>query len=48
VAVLVYLTSPRYLDVLFSDPRGHMILIFSAVWMSLGIFVMRTMIKFDI
>jgi tight adherence protein B len=48
VAVLVYLTSPRYLDVLFSDPRGHMILIFSAIWMSLGIFVMRTMIKFDI
>ncbi|WP_377297738.1 type II secretion system F family protein [Rhizobium sp. SGZ-381] len=48
VALLVYLTSPHYLEVLFSDPRGHMILIFSAVWMSLGIVVMRTMIKFDI
>jgi tight adherence protein B len=48
VATLVYLTSPQYLDVLFSDPRGHMILLFSAVWMSIGIFVMRNMTNFDI
>ena len=48
VALLVYLTSPQYMMVLFTDPRGHFILGFSAVWMSIGIFVMRNMINFDI
>ncbi|MCO5732777.1 type II secretion system F family protein [Rhizobium sp. SSA_523] len=48
VSLLVYLTSPEYIAVLFTDPRGHMILLFSAVWMTIGIFVMRKMINFDI
>ncbi|MFN7103512.1 MAG: type II secretion system F family protein [Pseudorhizobium sp.] len=48
VATLVYLTSPEYMMILFTDPRGHMIMLFSAVWMSIGIFVMRNMINFDI
>ena len=48
VATLVYLTSPEYMMVLFTDPRGHMIMGASAVWMSIGIFVMRNMINFEI
>lgn len=48
VAFLVYISSPAYIMVLFTDPRGHMILGFSAFWMSIGIFVMRNMINFDI
>ena len=48
VSLLVYLTSPGYIGVLFSDPRGHLILLFSGIWMSIGIFVMRNMINFDI
>ena len=48
VALLVYLTSPQYIMILFTDPRGHLILGISAVWMSIGIFVMRNMIQFDI
>ncbi|MCJ8517912.1 tight adherence protein B [Pseudorhizobium tarimense] len=48
VALLVYLTSPDYMTILFTDPRGHMIMLFSAVWMSIGIFIMRNMINFDI
>ena len=48
VALLVYLTSPDYISVLFTDPRGHFILGFSGVWMSIGIIVMRNMINFDI
>ncbi len=48
VSLLVYLTSPAYIAVLFTDPRGHFILLFSAIWMSIGIFVMRNMINFDI
>ena len=31
---------------MFSDPRGHLMLLASAVWMSIGIFVMRNMINF--
>ena len=48
VALLVYLTSPEYIMILFQDSRGHLILGISAVWMSIGIFVMRNMINFDI
>jgi tight adherence protein B len=48
VATLVYLTSPNYMMILFTDPRGHFIMGFSAIWMSIGIFVMRKMISFDI
>ena len=48
VALLVYLTSPEYISILFQDPRGHLILGISAVWMSIGILVMRNMINFDI
>ena len=48
VATLVYLTSPQYMMVLFTDPRGHLIMGASAVWMSIGILVMRNMVNFDI
>ncbi len=48
VAFLVYLTSPDYLMVLFTDQRGHLILGCSAVWMSIGIVIMRNMINFEI
>ena len=48
VAFLVYLTSPDYMMILFTDPRGHLIMGVSAVWMSIGIFVMRNMINFDV
>lgn len=48
VATLVYLTSPHYIMILFTDPRGHLILGVSAVWMSIGLYVMRNMCNFDI
>ncbi|HWU62708.1 MAG TPA: type II secretion system F family protein [Ensifer sp.] len=48
VALLVSLTSPDYIKPLFSDPRGHLILLAAGVWMSIGVFVMRKMITFDI
>ncbi len=48
VAFLVFLTSPDYIIILFTDPRGHLILGFSAVWMTIGILVMRNMINFEI
>jgi tight adherence protein B len=48
VATLVYLTSPQYIMILFTDPRGHLILLFAGIWMSMGLFVMRKMVNFDI
>ncbi|MCF3642841.1 type II secretion system F family protein [Rhizobium sp. TRM95111] len=48
VTFLVYLTSPQYIMLLFTDPRGNLIIGLSFVWMSIGIFVMRQMINFDI
>lgn len=48
VAVLVYLTSPNYLMPLFTTSTGHLILGVSAIWMSLGIFVMRRMMNIEI
>jgi tight adherence protein B len=48
VALLVYLTSPGYIMLLFTDSRGHLILGFSAIWMSIGLVVMRNMINFEI
>lgn len=48
VMTLVYLTSPQYMVVLFTDPRGHLIMIAAGIWMSLGIFIMRNMVNFEI
>jgi len=48
VMVLISMTSPEYMKPLFTDPRGHMLLMIGAVWMSLGIFTMRKMINFKI
>lgn len=48
VCGIVYVTSPDYMGLLFSDPTGHMGLLAGTVMMSSGIFVMRQMINFDI
>ena len=46
IMVLVQLSSPSYMHALYFDPRGHVDLLIGAIWMSLGIFVMRKMINF--
>lgn len=48
VAFLVYLSSPTYIMPLFTTSTGHIILGFSAIWMSMGIFVMRKMMNFEV
>ncbi len=47
VAGLVYLTSPAYISLLWTRTTGEMVLAVSAIWMSLGVFVMNKMISFD-
>ena len=47
VMTLVWLTSPQYIELLWTVPLGRVMLGCCAVWMSIGIFVMKKMINFD-
>ncbi len=47
VMTLVYLTSPDYISLLWTHPTGRMMLLCCAIWMSMGVLVMRKMINFD-
>jgi tight adherence protein B len=47
VMLLVYLTSPTYIELLWTEPLGRLMLACCVVWMSMGVFVMKKMINFD-
>lgn len=46
VMTLVYLTTPQYISLLFTERFGNFLLLVCAFWMSCGIFVMKKMISF--
>ena len=48
VAIMVYLTSPRYIELLWTTQAGKFALVASAIWMLMGVLVMRKMINFNI
>jgi tight adherence protein B len=47
VMILVYLTTPEYIALLWTHPTGQLMLVGCVIWMSTGIFVMKKMINFD-
>ena len=47
VMILVYLTTPDYIALLWTHPTGQLMLVGCVIWMSTGIFVMKKMINFD-
>ncbi len=47
IMFLVYLMTPGYISLLWTTQVGHLMLAGSAVWMTIGILVMRKMINFD-
>ncbi|BBF94849.1 type II secretion system F family protein [Blastochloris tepida] len=47
VGVLVYLTSPKYIELLWITPVGRMMLAGCVMWMGMGVLVMKRMINFD-
>jgi len=47
VMLVVYITSPDYITLLWTAKLGQMMLVGCAAWMSLGILVMKKMINFD-
>jgi tight adherence protein B len=47
VMLLVYLSTPDYIALLWTHPIGRLMLAGCVLWMSTGIFVMKKMINFD-
>jgi tight adherence protein B len=47
VMLLVYLSTPDYISLLWTHPTGQLMLVGCAIWMSIGIMVMKKMINFD-
>ena len=46
VMMMIYMTSPDYMGVLFSTTAGNMIIVGGLTWMAIGVLVMRKMIDF--
>jgi tight adherence protein B len=47
VMLLVYITTPEYIALLWTHPTGQLMLVGCLTWMSIGILVMKKMINFD-
>jgi tight adherence protein B len=47
VMLLVYMTTPNYISMLWTHPTGQLMLVGSGVWMTIGVLVMKKMINFD-
>ena len=47
VMILVYMTTPDYISLLWTHPTGQLMLVGCVIWMSIGIMVMKKMINFD-
>ena len=47
VMILVYITSPDYISMLWTEPLGRVLLFIGAFWMTMGVLVMKKMINFD-
>jgi tight adherence protein B len=47
VGGLVYLTSPKYMELLWMTQTGQFVMVGSALWMGLGVFIMKKMVSFD-
>jgi tight adherence protein B len=47
VMLLVYLSTPDYISLLWTHPTGQLMRVGCVLWMSIGIFVMKRMINFD-
>ena len=47
VMAIVWITSPTYIELLWTHPTGQLMLVASATWMFMGCMVMKKMINFD-
>ena len=47
VMLLIYLTTPEYISILFTSTAGNLIIVGGLMWMGMGMLVMRKMINFN-
>lgn len=47
VMLFVYISTPDYISLLWTHPTGRLMLVGCALWMGMGILVMKRMINFD-
>jgi tight adherence protein B len=47
VMILVYISTPKYIEMLWLEPMGRVVLAVCLLWMAMGIGVMKKMINFD-
>ena len=47
VMILVYISSPNYIELLWTSDMGRFMMAGCAMWMAIGVFVMKKMINFD-
>jgi tight adherence protein B len=47
VVILVYLSSPDYISLLWTTFHGKLVILIAALWMGIGTLAMRKMIQFD-
>ncbi len=48
VMIMVYMSTPKYISLLWTEHLGQIMLMGGVLWMSTGIFVMRRMINFNV
>jgi tight adherence protein B len=48
VALLVYFSSPQYIELLWKTKAGQLTMAGSGVWMLIGVYIMRRMISFEV
>jgi tight adherence protein B len=48
VSSIVWFTSPKYMEILWTTQTGEIALGGCALWMGIGVFIMKNMINFDI
>jgi tight adherence protein B len=47
VMFFVYITTPDYISMLWTHPTGQLMMVGCAIWMTIGVLVMKKMINFD-
>jgi tight adherence protein B len=48
IALVLTFVNFKYISLLFTDDLGHLLIAGSLIWMSMGVFIMRQMINFEI
>jgi tight adherence protein B len=47
VMLLVWMSTPDYISLLWTEPTGQFMLVCCVCWMTIGVLVMKKMINFD-